>query len=57
MNTTACSACGATLGTSGPPTKMDKILTALDALNASDRAFLRARVLARCDVSGARAGV
>ena len=31
---------------------MDEILIALDALAAGDRAFLRARVLARYDVAG-----
>lgn len=47
-----CPACGTSLGTSGLPTTMAEILVALDALAASDRAFLRARVLARYDVGG-----
>ena len=34
------------------PFPMDETLVALDALAAGDRAFLRARVLARYDVGG-----
>lgn len=57
MKSTSCPSCGVLLGTSGIPTTSFEIIEAIESLTPTERSLLRAKILARYDVSGKDARV